>query len=157
MWADFSRLERDRRHTEKKKTWKEMALLWLSFLLSCARWVCTFWNRRARFVLLGGYGSWSWTLFLNHRRSVESEWRGSPYQHITMHPCEDERGRRQRLPALEGHWGRPVPDFIRKSILLFFGAVGYFIKKPFNSILKEEKGKKWSKRMCFSVIDVQSF
>lgn len=38
-----------------------------------------------------------------------------------------------------------MPDFIRKSILLFFfffGAVGYFIKnkKPFDSIL-EERGK----------------
>lgn len=65
------------------------------------------------------------------------------HQHITMHPLEEERGQRQRLPALEGHWGRPVPDFIRKSILLFFfGAVGYFIKnkKPFDSIL-EERGK----------------
>lgn len=38
-----------------------------------------------------------------------------------------------------------MPDFIRKSILLFFGAVGYFIKKPFNSILKE-KNKKTKKR-----------
>ena len=34
-----------------------------------------------------------------------------------------------------------MPDFIRKSILFFFGAVGYFIKKPFNSILKEKKKK----------------
>lgn len=35
-----------------------------------------------------------------------------------------------------------MPDFIRKSILFFFGAVGYFIKKPFNSILKEKKKEK---------------
>lgn len=35
-----------------------------------------------------------------------------------------------------------MPDFIRKSILFFFGAVGYFIKKPFNSILKKKKKRK---------------
>ena len=36
-----------------------------------------------------------------------------------------------------------MPGFIRKSILVFFGAVGYFIKKPFGSILKKKKkGKK---------------
>lgn len=51
-----------------------------------------------------------------------------------------------------------MPDFIRKSILLFFGAVGYFIKKPFNSILKEKKRKKVIEAVkCFFVIDVQSF
>lgn len=46
-------------------------------------------------------------------------------------------------------WGeKSVPDFVRKSILLFFGAVGYFVKKkkPFNSIFyKREKKRKKKK------------
>lgn len=53
-----------------------------------------------------------------------------------------------------------MPDFIRKSILLFFGAVGYFIKNP--SIASFKKIKKKKKKVieaisASSVIDVQSF
>lgn len=49
-------------------------------------------------------------------------------------------------------WGKTVPDFIRKSILLFFGAVGYFIKNPSIASFKKKKIKKeksdWSHK-CF--------
>lgn len=53
-----------------------------------------------------------------------------------------------------------MPDFIRKSILLFFGAVGYFIKNP--SIASFEKKEKKRKKVIEAisasfVIDVQSF
>ena len=60
-----------------------------------------------------------------------------------------------------------MPDFIRKSILLFFGAVGYFIKNPsIASFKKKEKKKKKKEKKekkvieaisASFVIDVQSF
>lgn len=61
-----------------------------------------------------------------------------------MHLFKDKGEEREEEACLpwRGHVRKPVPDFIRKSILLFFGAVGYFIKKPFNSILKGKKRKK---------------
>lgn len=65
-----------------------------------------------------------------------------------MHLFKEKRKEREKkkTACLGGvTCGKPVPDFIRKSILLFFGAVGYFIKKPFNSILKEKKKKKEKK------------
>lgn len=56
-----------------------------------------------------------------------------------MHLSKEERRADKDCLPWRGHVRKPVPDFIRKSILLFFGAVGYFIKKPFNSILKEKR------------------
>lgn len=51
-----------------------------------------------------------------------------------------------------------MPDFIRKSILLFFGAVGYFIKNPSIASFKKKKKKKVIEAISASfVIDVQSF
>lgn len=54
-----------------------------------------------------------------------------------------------------------MPDFIRKSILLFFGAVGYFIKNPSIASFKKKKDKKRKKVIeaisASFVIDVQSF
>lgn len=64
------------------------------------------------------------------------------YQHITMHPFEEERGRRQRLPALEDHCGRPVPDFVRKSILLFFWCCWLLYQKKINIKKSTKKNQK---------------
>lgn len=60
-----------------------------------------------------------------------------------MHLFKEKGEEKKKTACLGGvTWGKPVPDFIRKSILFFFGAVGYFIKKPFNSILKKKKKRK---------------
>lgn len=50
-----------------------------------------------------------------------------------------------------------MPDFIRKSILLFFGAVGYFIKNPSIASFKKKKKKVIEAISASFVIDVQSF
>lgn len=66
------------------------------------------------------------------------------YQHITMHLFEGEKKNKKKEEKKtacleESREGKTVPDFIRKSILLFFGAVGYFIKNPSIASLKRKE------------------